>query len=211
MSEEQMTEENNIEQQGEVQTPVENTTTIQPIEYNFKVEGVEESEEVKAIYNSISESLKDSGLSAEKAQNMVSALFKTLSDMDDNEKKASDIKFEEGKNALIKEWGDKYEHNLDKCNDIILKADGGKRNGDFEQAIRDSGINRDPRFVKGLMAIASHFSEDSFVVNNGASLNKDSINDEIKSLMLDPAYMNEYAPNHKDIVAKVWNLRQKLG
>lgn len=187
------------------------TNTVAPVDYNFKVmEGVEETPEIKAIFESVKGSLKDTGLPMDKAQALVDGLFNTLVEMDNNENKQAQTKFEEGKQALIKEWGDKYEATLDKCNDVILKADGGKRNGDFEMAIRESGINRDPRFVKGLAAIASRFSEDSFVVNNGAGLNKESIQDEIKALMQNPSYMNENAIDHKDIVAKVWAKRQQL-
>lgn len=212
MTDETLTENTQASDTNVADTSAVNTSAPVNIDYNFKtMEGVEETPEITAIFNSVKNSLQNTGLPNDKAQALIDGLFQTLADMEDKESKVADARFEEGKNALIRDWGDKYETNLNKCNDVILKADGGKRNGDFEQAIRESGINRDPRFVRGLMAIASRFSEDSFVVNNGENLNKDSIQDEIHALMMKPEYINENAFGHKELVSKVWALRQKLG
>ena len=183
--------------------------------YELKaLEGVEETESVKTFLSSIADSLKGSGLSNEQAQILADNAIKTLMSLDEQEKesaqKASQAKFEESKKGLIAEWGNSFESNIKACNDLILTADGGEYNGEFEQVIREYRINEDARFVKGLHKIAQRFSEDGLIQGKTAQASADAINDEIRSLMAKPEYQDASLAGHNEVVNKVFDLRKRL-
>lgn len=215
-----MTDDTNATETEQTQTVAPETIQDQPVSvpetvYELKaMDGVQDTDEVKTFLSSIAESLKGSGLSNEQAQALADNAIKTLMDLDEKEKsatlQANQAKFEESKKGLISEWGNSFEANIKACNDLILTADNGEYNGEFEQVIREYKINEDARFVKGLFKIAQRFSEDGLIQGKTAQASAESINEEIKTLMAKPEYFDASLQGHNEIVNKVFDLRKRL-
>lgn len=213
-----MTDDTNATETEQTQAVATETIQDNPVSetvYELKaIEGVQDTDEVKTFLSSIAESLKGSGLSNEQAQALADNAIKTLIDLDEKEKsankQASQAKFEESKKGLISEWGNSFEANIKACNDLILTADNGEYNGEFEQVIREYRINEDARFVKGLFKIAQRFSEDGLIQGKTAQASAESINEEIKTLMAKPEYFDASLHGHNEIVNKVFDLRKRL-
>lgn len=115
--------------------------------------------------------------------------------------------FEEAQMGLRKEWGQQYEGNLRIATRMITKLFGEG----MDEALLASGISRNQQFMKGLANLGNEFLEELGIDKTGNSTaTPNQLKAELAELQGKPAYFDKTHPEHKNTVAMVWELQQRI-
>lgn len=110
--------------------------------------------------------------------------------------------------ALRSEWGEAYEVKLAVANRVLSRfGDQG-----MIQAIADSGLGRNPGFVRMMVKLGEMSQEDVGLDKTGGSqvMTPDALREQIAELQNHPAYLDASHPEHKVVVDRVQKLFERL-
>jgi len=173
--------------------------------YTYKTENLPEGLESSSV---IEDWFKKSAFESGASNEMVSKIMGEWNEMlvTQHNVKQEDMNVAEA--ALHKDWGNDYARRMGAGRALVTKYG----NDQVDEAIEASGLGNNPYFNKMMSDIGMSNLEDS-AINAGlqsASETPPEIQEKINEGMSHPAYMNPKDPQHKDIVAKVFKLRQQL-
>lgn len=173
-----------------------------------EIEGFELSTEFMKTAN---ENLFKAGLNAKQHTAVMDTFFSWLKDASESSIAKTTHTVEQTQVALKKEFGDKYEPNVQAANAVIAQL------GDAETAkyLADSGLGNHPGFIKMMFKISEAFKDDAAfgeAINSNLSV-ENQAKQKIASLKADENFnkrlMNESAPGHKETVAEWHDLHKK--
>lgn len=121
-----------------------------PDKYNLKIEGVED-----AKLNSLKERMYKHNIPQEAAQDLLDAHVQDFKDYENARTQQFNAESEKTTAELKKEWGMKYEENLNTAKTFLEKMSASKEEYDYF----DSKIGNDPKFIKLLSKMGQSISE----------------------------------------------------
>jgi len=181
----------------------------------YKLDGIELPEGLPADNDGFKEFFKsahESGLSQKQASEVVKFYMDDLNNANQQAISQAQLEVQECNESLRKEWGDKMQGNVDRSLDMVKQI--GEPS--LLDAINNSGLGRNPAFIKFLATMSENYGEDNprsggkSVVFGGAG----HAVQEIAKLKLDSnfmkAYMNRSEPGHDAAVARMLGLQEQL-
>lgn len=112
------------------------------------------------------------------------------------------------KSALRSEWGEAYDLKITIANRVLSRY--GDQN--MIQAIVDSGLGRNPGFVRMISKLGEMTQEDVGLDKTGGSqvMTPEAIREQIAEVQSHPAYLDASHPEHKMVVDRAQKLFERL-
>lgn len=110
--------------------------------------------------------------------------------------------------ALRSEWGEAYDVKIAVANRVLSRyGDQG-----MMQAIAESGLGRNPGFVRMMVKLGEMTQEDVGLDKTGGSqvMTPDAIREQIAEVQAHPAYLDASHPEHKMVVDRAQKLFERL-
>jgi outer membrane murein-binding lipoprotein Lpp len=110
--------------------------------------------------------------------------------------------------ALRSEWGEAYDLKITIANRVLSRY--GDQN--MIQAIVDSGLGRNPGFVRMISKLGEMTQEDVGIDKTGGSqvMTPEAIREQIAEVQSHPAYLDASHPEHKMVVDRAQKLFERL-
>jgi len=115
--------------------------------------------------------------------------------------------------GLQKEWGDKFDHNVQRVRFAIGEV--GKAIGvpDLAKQLEEEGLGNNGLLIKAFEHVSKFYNEDDLKaggVSTSGAMSKEEIQSEINSIFANPVYGDSNHAQHKDVVARFAKLQQML-
>ena len=148
------------------------------------------------------------GLNANQAQGLYEDYLKANLENYNQYQQSFSNNMEEMTNGLKKDWGDSYDSNLavaQKAYQVFVPQ------GSEEAQALDQAMGDDPRLVKLFYNIGVRMGEATFIAGQPiATGGQEALQVQAKEIMVSEAYNDRFHPQHKEMVAKVNQIYQKL-
>lgn len=169
-----------------------------------KLEGIDGNPEVEEIDNLLKKSSMKASLTTEQAKRLRNEFYQMSQERFAKEAEETRARDHAAGEALRKEFGAAFNSKMSDANMIANMAGDG-----FKQALIDADLHNNPLIIKGLLKLGEGRLERSGGLPGAGPVTTSDIEAEIKTLEAHPGYMDAEHPQHKFIVKKVYNLRQK--
>lgn len=146
------------------------------------IEGVEVNENNQEAFEALTKFSKEElGLTQDQFEKLTKAMVEHDTKLMNDLKSANDEEFEkvleeqakESEEELTKDWGNEYEPRLNQARNFLKAAS----DEEFMTYLDETGLGNDPRMVKFLYKMSTHFKEDAFtdgkIENNDVSRNQE--------------------------------------
>lgn len=154
------------------------------------------------------ESAHRHGLTEKQAAGIFEDYFSNLAGQFGQHMDSVSSRLDDAEAELAAEYGEKYGYMKELGNRAVEEFGGAE----LVDLMAETGLGTDPRFVKLFINIGQRMAEDSELIGKGeqAGMTPDDINAKISELMGRPGYLDRSSPEHKSLVRRVMDLRERL-
>lgn len=144
---------------------------------------------------------KSVGLNNKQANKLFGAFAEHMQGIHDRTEAQRDLEFTKAEAAIRAEYGEAMDVKLNLVNRMISTL-GGQ---DVVQAIANSGLGRNPEFIKMMVKLGEQHAEELGVdkTGNASLMTPTAIKQQIAELQAHPAYLDASHPEHKIVVERV--------
>lgn len=151
---------------------------------------------------------KEAGLNNRQAQIIFGKYANMVSQMSSESSAKVDAEYAAAEQAIRDEYGELAKTKLTQANRTLAALGDAK----LVEAIANSGLGRNPSFVKMMIKIGEMNAEELGIDKTGSAglTTPGGIKEQISQLQSHPAYLDSTHPEHKAIVGRVSNLFARL-
>ena len=172
-------------------------------EYDIKFkDGVPVAEEFSKTFKEKAHTL---GILPKQAQALAEWFSDSIAQGQQSAEMVSAEEFENNKKALVKEWGNAFDLNINRANKVVNDLGGEE----LVKMLNDTGAGANPVVLKFLAKIGENlYKEHKFVEGESSnnSYTPKELDTKIGQLRADPAYYDKNHPKHKTIVDEIKSL-----